>query len=176
VLGTAHFLLRVTAGRFQTCPPYKYPNCIRLLRELVLPQYGPRPTSSASRDGAPQRRRAGVAAVPLPAAQERDAHLAPPALGGAAALLLAHLHLPHLLHRPRRPLQVLLHHRLPQRAGPGAARRAAHPALRGQVLRQVPLLRLPLERRRQRPRRGARRRHTEEQPRPPHTAGEGELS
>jgi hypothetical protein len=149
------------------------PRAERASREEETPPAAAAATIPAGPNGAPERRRARVAAVPLAAPQERHAHLAAPPVGGAAALLLARLHLPHLLHRPRRALQVLQHHRLPQRAGPGRARRAADPALRGQVLHQVPLLRLPLERRRQRTRQGTRRRHPKEQPRPAHPRGQG---
>lgn len=61
------------------------------------------------------------------------------------ALLLPLLHLPHLLHREGDRLHLLQHHGLQERLRSRAARLAADPALRGQVLREGPLLRLRLE-------------------------------
>ena len=62
---------------------------------------------------------------------------------------------------------------LPRSPACGSHARAAHPALRGQVLHQVPLLRLPLERQREQSHQGHRRRRQEEQARTTHTARKG---
>lgn len=162
------------------CPPYKYPNSPTPPSSSPTPpqEAKPRTPRTPPSNGAPERGGAGVAAVPRPPPQERHAHLAPPPLRLPPAPLLARLHLPNLLHRPRHPLPLLLHHRLPQRPRPGRPRRPAHPALRRQVLRQGALLRLPLERRRrrrERTRRRDRRGHPEEQPRQADPRREGDL-
>ena len=86
-----------------------------------------------------------MAAIHRAVEEEPAAFMAEQAVHVPPALLLLLLHLPHILHPGSHPGSLRFLHRFSERHRPRRPRLAADPALRGQVLRQAPLLRLRVE-------------------------------
>lgn len=82
-------------------------------------------------DGAAQRGSSHGAAVQGAAEEEHDLIVEAQAVDVPPALLLALLHLSHLLHRPRSPVPVRVQHCLQERLRSPGDRLSSHPALRG---------------------------------------------
>ena len=86
-----------------------------------------------------------MAAIHRAVEEEPAAVMAEQAVNVPPALLLLLLHLPHILHPESHRGSLRFLHVFPARHRPRHPRLAADPALRGQVIRQAPLLRLRVE-------------------------------